>query len=465
MGGLDGLIERDEELAALRSAIAAASAGRGRLVVGSAAAGLGKSSLLEAARTLSTEAGLWPLAARGSELERDYPFGAVRQLLDPVLLSHVVGDDARREAVHLAAPLADGTGQEGAADPGYARLHGIYWLLANLAQERPVLVTVDDAHWLDRASLRFLCFLARRLEGLPLLLLVALRPNEALADETLLPELTQRPDALLRPQPLSIDGVAALVGNRLGTMPDSMFARACAATTGGNLFYVRALLGELAERGVSPVAANADLVRGLCPRDVSRYLLRRLATLAPEATAVARAVAVLGDDADTGRLAHLAGLDQRRLADAAHALGSVAIFAQSDRLAFAHPIARTAVYGAIPLAERAEAHGRATRLLLGSGAAPEQVAAQLMGVEAGSQPEAFRVLRRAAASALARGAAEAAATYLRRALDEPLDDAERGPLLAELGRREAQAGLPESGAHLREALARTDLASHAIFRE
>ena len=455
------LIERENELAAMRSAVAAAGAGQGAVVVAMAAGGMGKTRLVRAARAFAAEAGMRALAARGSELERDFPFGAVRQLLDPVILSRG-GDAAWLEALNLAAPLLDErAGQQGGTDPGYARLHGAYWVLASLAQEQPLLISVDDAHWCDDASLRFFCFLARRLEGLPLCLLVALRAGEAGAHETLLAELTDHAGAVLRPRALTTTGVAALVAARLGGPPDPAFVRACTSTTGGNPFYLGALLGELAERGITPVASSAEVVVDLCPRDVSRYLQRRLAGLPADATTVARAVAVLGDHPDSSQLGRLCSLDQRRIPDAVHALRGAGIFAPAGRPAFVHPIARAAVYTAIPFAERTGLHARAARLLLAADAPPEQVAAQLLGVEPGSQTETVPILRQAATAAVSRGAPEAAAAYLRRALEEPLDAVERTALLVELGRYEAQAGLPSAPAHLRQALSRPGLADGA----
>ena len=85
-------------------------------------------------------------------------------------------------AAGLAAPLfdqsrlADALGQS--TDTSFATLHGLYWLTANLAARTLVLLAVDDAHWSDQPSLRWLTYLARRLEGVPVLLLLGLRPAE-----------------------------------------------------------------------------------------------------------------------------------------------------------------------------------------------------------------------------------------------------------------------------------------------
>src|SRR5262245_49233920 len=164
--------------------LAGAGEGQGGAIVIEGAAGIGKSSLLAAAR--ETAAGLLVVSARGGELERAYPFGTARQLLEPVLAR--AGDDERRALLTGAAALAErvlaAPGDDAAAE--FAALHGLYWLAVNLAERQPVLAIVDDAQWADRASLRWLVYLARRLEGVPIALLVAARtaPDELL-DELL----------------------------------------------------------------------------------------------------------------------------------------------------------------------------------------------------------------------------------------------------------------------------------------
>jgi hypothetical protein len=103
--------------------------------------------------------------AAGRELERDFPFGVVRQLFDPVLRAAGRADRERllegaggaAAALHLAS---DGT--ESASGSEFATLYGLYWLVANLTDNGPLLLVVDDAHWSDVASLRFLAFLGKR---------------------------------------------------------------------------------------------------------------------------------------------------------------------------------------------------------------------------------------------------------------------------------------------------------------
>ena len=173
------LLERDDELDRLGQLTADAARGRGAAVVLEGPAGIGKTSLLEAAVRLADAAGLGVLAARGGELERDFAYGVVRQLLE----RHVGrADRQQRErwlegAAALAGPLLGLASERHIGDdPTAAALHGLYWLTANISADTPLLVAVDDLHWVDGASLRFLAYLARRVAELPVLLLAASRP-------------------------------------------------------------------------------------------------------------------------------------------------------------------------------------------------------------------------------------------------------------------------------------------------
>ena len=135
------------------------------------------------------------LRSRGTELERDFAFGVVRQLFEPPLAnaSELERADLLQGAAGVAAgllglpgaPAADGP-PASAVDPSFAILHGLYWLCANLAAAGPLCMVVDDAHWADAPSLRYLAFLLTRLEELDVALVVATRPREAGTDAELL---------------------------------------------------------------------------------------------------------------------------------------------------------------------------------------------------------------------------------------------------------------------------------------
>ena len=159
-------------------------------------------------------------------------------------------------------------------------LHGLYWLVANLAERSPVVAIVDDAHWADPPSLRWLAYMARRIEELPILLLMISRPREPGMDAGLLAELAVEPAEMIRPSALSEDGAGLMVRERLSASAASEFCRACHTATGGNPFLLRELIGQLAADRVSPTADAAARIGEIRPETVSRAVLLRLRRLA-----------------------------------------------------------------------------------------------------------------------------------------------------------------------------------------
>jgi hypothetical protein len=222
--------------------------------------------------------------------------------------------------------------------------------------------------------------------------------------------------------------------------------------TGGNPFLVTELLRALVADGVEVGADAAERVRGVGPRSISQGVLGRLATLWPEAHALARAVAVLDTDAELHHAGKLAGLEHRAAESAADALAQAHVLAPGRPLRFLHPILRQAVYLDMPEARRAGDHARAARVLDERGS-PERAAVHLLACEPGADPWVVERLRAAAAGNLAAGAPSSATLLLRRALMEPPSTAERPVVLLELGRAERIAGEPGAGEHLRDALA------------
>jgi hypothetical protein len=154
-------------------------------------------------------------------------------------------------AAALSKPLFSPTDARAAsADSSFSILHGLYWLLSNLANEAPVALSVDDLHWSDTESLRFLNYLAPRLDGLPVAVLASARGGASAPSD--LARLAAGPETtLLRPAPLSVEATAVLCEQRLGAPVADEFARACHEATGGNPFFLEALLREAGERGFS----------------------------------------------------------------------------------------------------------------------------------------------------------------------------------------------------------------------
>ncbi len=185
------LLERERELQALDGLIVAACQGSGQLVTVEGAAGVGKTRLLAAARAHAQRTGMRVLAARGSALEREFAYGVVRQLFEPALAGadRAERNDLLAGAARPAAVLLDQIDAAATvADRSFALLHGLFWLTANLAQT-PLMLVIDDLHWSDSSSLRFLAYLMPRLDGLPLLVVTALRPAEPAVDQDLMAQV------------------------------------------------------------------------------------------------------------------------------------------------------------------------------------------------------------------------------------------------------------------------------------
>ncbi len=439
------LFERDAELELLGTHLDSATAGEGAMVAVVGPAGIGKSSLLLEAREAAAERELLVLGARGGELERDYGFGVARQLFeDP--LARLSAADRRAVLSGAAARAAMVVGSEelgGSAEweDGYAVLHALYWLTANLAHRSPCLLIVDDLHWADTASVRFLAYLQRRIEALPAAILIATRPAVEASEPDLLEAVIQAPGVIrVVPEPLSEVAVASLLAGALERV-DSETVSAVLEATSGNPFLCRVAAAGLAEGRGS--GAPPDLA-ALMGESFAALLTRRLGPLGREAEALARAVAVLGSDAPLRRAALLAGLDEPAAVAAADGLAARGIFEAGPALEFTHPLVRAGLRDSIPASERAALHARAAELLDDEGSPAEAAAVHLLAAPATGLARPVRTLRAAARAAAAKGDPSTAAAYLRRALAEPPPADERAAIEVELGEAELNAGEAEA---------------------
>ncbi len=448
------LLERESELEQLVVRVDAAAAGEGSMVALEGEAGIGKSALLTYAAQHARNIGMRVLSARGGELEHDFGYGVVRQLFDPPLAA--IAPEQREQMLSGAAGLAasalsvpDPGG--GGAEPGSV-LHGLYWLSANFAAEQPLLIVVDDAHWADGASIAYLSYLARRVEGLGLLVLYATRIGEGSS-----PSLPGAADpglvaSVMQPRLLSERASAELIGRLLGEASSEAFTRACRSATGGNPFLLQELVRTLRAEGIAPDTESCARVAAIAPGTVSRAILARLRRLGPSSKQLAFATAVLGKSAELRHAATVAQLDLGAAGDAADALTAAAILRAGRPLEFIHPIVRTTVYAEIPAAQRAASHKRAAWLLERDQVAVAELAPHLMATEPIGDPEVVKCLRAAAHEVRDRGAIDAACTYLARALAEPPPPDDRADVLYELGAAELSAGRPRAIDRLREAL-------------
>jgi DNA-binding CsgD family transcriptional regulator len=440
------LLERDEELRTLDAALADARAGRGRLVVIEARAGRGKSALMAALCERAAAHGMRVLTGRGGEFEREFAFGAIRQVFE-LVVGEAGAAERERLLAGAAAPAeailaSDATGR---GEPGLAALHAIYWLATNLSLERPLLIAVDDLHWLDDPSLQTLDYLGRRLADLPVALVVALRPAEPGASHELIDALRSQPDALpIGLAPLSAAGVAALVSAAVPDAGEDLCA-ACFEASAGNPFYLRELLASL------DGDVTADDVRRAVVPEVGDRILRRIERMGPAAAGLARAMAVIGDGGSLDAAATTAGVAPAEAAAAAARLRRVEILTQEDPFGFVHPLVRRSVYDSLNVVERDRAHAAAAGVLRERGAPPDAVAAHLSRLRPNGSSEVVAGLRAAAQEALRRGAPAVAAAALERCLEEGAPEPSRAVLLWELGELEVAARDLSALEHLEEA--------------
>jgi DNA-binding NarL/FixJ family response regulator len=447
-------LERESEVASLERLIEGVAAGRASVGLIEGSAGIGKSRLLTTLETRAAAEGFRVLAARGGALEREFTFGTVRQLFEPLLADsadrgRMLAGAAAWAARVFAAPGEVADEQTAAS---FSALHGLYWLTANVVGDERTLVAIDDLHWCDIPSLRFLAYLARRLEGLPILLAGTLRPSDPGNGGTVLEEIARQPATVfIHPRPLSLAAVKELVKDRLGHDADATFATTCHGVTGGNPLLLDQLLTSLSLDGVRPDADHVHVVGDLGARAVSRTVLARFGRLPRETIDVGRAVAVLGERAEVPTVAALSGLDERRVGAASDALVRADILRPDTPLGFVHPLVRDAVYEDLSPGERELQHARAASILRDGGATTEQVAAHVLLTAGRGHSWVVDSLLEAASTATRRGAADNAVAYLRRALEEPAPPERRTQVLLELGLAEALTSAPDAAQRLRQA--------------
>jgi DNA-binding CsgD family transcriptional regulator len=435
--GLGELLERGEEFAAIRASAEAVGGGEGRTVVVEGPPGIGKTALVAAAHVQAREAGLAPLVARGTELERAFGFGVVRQLLEPAV-QHGESSGAFTGAARYAATLLDVPAPERTPLPfgpegALVILDALYRLTANLARRRPLALLVDDAHWADAASLRFLAYLVNRLSHVRVLLVVAARPRGEPGGAAVAELLTESgAPAVLRPRALTDAASAELVR---AAVPEAMtlLCRDCHRLTGGNPFFLRELAGALREAGPDRAAEVLEAA----PDGVVASVRARLTRFPDSAQRLAGAASIVGDGCLVRHAAALADLDARVAAEAADALRAGRFLSDARELRFVHPIVRSAVHEHLSPAARSAGHGRAAHMLADEDAPPERVAAHLLAAEPRGSEWVCDRLREAAREAVPRGAPDASVTYLRRALEEPPSPDNRPGVLLELGLAES----------------------------
>jgi DNA-binding CsgD family transcriptional regulator len=440
------LYDRAREVARIGGRLAEARDGDGGLIVIEGPAGIGKTRLLQEVRVRAERTGMTVLAGRGYELERGFAFGVLRQALERPLAEL---DPAEREAVTAgpaahALALFDPTRSVVSTE---SLLHGAFWLLANLAERSPVVLAVDDAHWADESSMTALGYLARRIEQLPVALVITSRPPEPDAPRSHVALVADAAAEHLTPAPLGEEAVAALFAS-----DEPEFVKAALDATGGNPFLLQQLLRELGSERDPAAVAQVE------PRELGRMVLARVSE---HARAFAYALVVLGDRATPAECAALAELDDST--EAVDELVGAGVLTEDADPGFRHPLIAAAVDAGLSPARRATWHRRAADLLRDSGADIERVAVHLAAWPPAADHAVAETLFDAAMLALARGAPTSAAPLLRRALAEPPEASRRPRVLMAFGEVQTMAGAPDAVSYFAEA-ARTSEDPHLRTR-
>jgi DNA-binding CsgD family transcriptional regulator len=445
------LLERETEIGRLEAALAAAATGNGGMVAIAGPAGAGKTALLAVARARALAVGADVRIARASELESDFAFGGARQLLAASPAVAALDGAARAIAPVLAASTAVLE-----PPPPFAVLDGLTAHLRSLASDRTVLLLIDDVHWLDAPTLRWLDYLGGRLGELRVLVVATVRESATRQLATPLSRVLGDPRLdLWSLAPLSEAAIGALLSQRLGEPADPALVGGCARATAGNAFAVCEVIAALDPDDANPGQALAHLTRRV-PATIARSIRARLSRLDPDAVTFARALTVLGDGAPIHDVATLSEIPSERAGAMADQLTTADLLLATRPLAFVHPLVRSAIEEDLAPGARARWHADSAGILVAHGGEPEAIAAHLLRSDPAGDAQTVGRLRTAATLALRRGAPDVAVTYLRRAHAEPPPPAERVTVLHELGRAELQAGAPAGVGHLEDALTQAD---------
>ncbi len=474
-----GLLERDATLGAIAELLDAAAARQGSALLIEGHAGMGKTRLHEAALDAARNRRIRVLRAAGAELESEIAFGVAAQLLSAQLqpLGPADRDKLLATAPEPIRELAGLTlGEPAEPATNIALSHALFTVLAAAEHSRPGLLAIDDLHWCDGASLEFLHYLLHRLEELPIAIVMTRRLAHGGASSDTLDRIAAHPRVRVHTlAALGSTSVGELARDVLGDRAVDDVIAACQQATSGNPFYVHELLLALRDERHLATGELAEHARALAPPVVGRILRVRVGRVGADGAALARSVAILGDDAPLRHAAELARLDVAAAARAADALAAVEILLAREPLRFVHPLVRHAIANDIPPSERATRHLDAARLLHREGTEAERVAAHLLAGRPEGDPWAVEQLRAAARDARTLGVPQSAARYLARALQEPPSLDARTDVLAELGLAEAAAGSPRASGHLEQAIAacgdarrRAELAlqrGHALYAQ
>jgi DNA-binding CsgD family transcriptional regulator len=425
------LVGREAELDRIAALLEGARSGGGGALVLRGEAGIGKTALLLAAERQA--GGMLIARTSGIETEAQLPYAALGELAGPLL--GALADLPEPQAAALSSALALGPGGP-AINERLATFAGFVSLLRAGARDRPVLVIVDDAHWLDRPSAECLGYAARRLGDAGAAMLMAARSGEA-------PPIGDADE-------LAIGGLQRAAALEL--LADAGLAEPVAETVLGLSLGNPLALREL------PSLLSDEQRRGLLPIDpppapggaLGEALERRVTAAGPDAGAL---LLVAAASPDRALVPVIAAARELGVADRAldRCEEGKLLELDGEEFRLAHPLLRGVVYGAASASER-----RGVHRALAAHSPPDARAWHLAAAAVGPDEEAAAELELAAERAAGRGAHSAAADALERASGLSAEATPRSGRLYGAGLAAAMAGDYERGAALLERAADTE---------
>lgn len=353
--GHSPLLGRGDVLSRVDALLASCRAGRGGLLWVHGDAGIGKTRVL--AEVADRAAGCVVLRGTGWEDPGTPSFWVWSQVLRG--LAEVRPAEQWGERSRLAGQLLDGSAEGSQDAPGrFPLFDAVTGVIDDLAREQPVVLLLDDVHWVDEGSLRLLQFLTTDLSSRAVLVVCGWRDHDDVGprQQELATQVAARGESWL------LDGldeadVRTLLELTTGRTPDAGETHVVRERTGGNPLFVSEMGRLASSRGAGSVAS-------ILPASAQATIRRRVARLAQPAADALGAAAVLGASVSVTRLGTLLDIPATELGVVLDQLVDAGLVTQDgDRLEFTHALVRDAVYDALPPARRRELHRTAADLV------------------------------------------------------------------------------------------------------
>jgi len=376
---------REHELRAVLDLVRGAAKGRSGALLIEGELGAGKSLLLSYAASAAQEAGVSVASAAADELSRFMPMGAVLSALG-----------------EPPAALADEADRHDQANLPIWLIESLRTRLEKRATVGPLLVSLDDLHWADPATLHALRTLPWQLASYPLAWILCRRSPEPDNGARLLFDLLEREGAArIGLQPLSDAAVSQLVTDAVGAGPDPGLASLAAGAAGNPMLVAELIGGLLEEDAIAITAGRACLRSARVPRRIQATVQDTLDRLDTGTRLLLETAAVLGRSFRLEDAATMLGSSPAELLPAVdEALARRMLVAAQDELTFRHELVWQAISEALPLPVRQALHRQIAETLLARGGSAASAAAHLLTCARSGDPGALTGLDRAAAEVL-----------------------------------------------------------------